>query len=325
MDKRALYNLLRLNYQEDPTLTVESWQVQDYRNFSLEDLFSQLKEINIHLDKPSFEIYVENTEDPEDLTQLLSEDVEDIKTQDQVYLLVFELWRRLASQKPSISLFCDELDRKIEEYDRGNQQSYSIVDLLFSLQQLLDENEDKTIDPKILFLSVIERCANDVESFLYDFISDQLEQNQKAYARDLIEGFEKYMSDPKWFLLLKLRLSIQEELPHVEFLMQELVEYLNENDLEFCFEVLDFVLQTDQVEYFFPLMKRMFLLCEKEGDFQDVLIELYQFLIDYDFVKQAKKVQKLVEKRRRILPEERIEKDDPALKDVLELVSNIAF
>ena len=128
MDKRALYNLLRLNYQEDPTLAVESWQVQDYRGFSLEDLFNQLKEINIHLDKPSFEIYVENTEDPEDLTQLLSEDVENIKTQDQVYLLVFELWRRLAARKPSVSLFCDELDRKIEEYDRGDQQSYSIVD-----------------------------------------------------------------------------------------------------------------------------------------------------------------------------------------------------
>ena len=92
MDKRALYNLLRLNYQEDPTLTVEPWQVLDYRDFSSEELFGQLKEINIHLDKPSFEMYIDNAQDPEDLTQILSEDLTDVRKQDQVYLLIFELW-----------------------------------------------------------------------------------------------------------------------------------------------------------------------------------------------------------------------------------------
>jgi hypothetical protein len=325
MDKRVLYNLLRLNYKEDSTLEIESWQVEDLRTNSDGELFEKLKQNKICLDKPTFNLYIENATSPEDLTYLLTEDIPEVHKQDQVYLLIFELWRRFAKDKPSISIFCDELDRKIEEYDLGDMQSYLIADILFALEQLLEENLTDDVDPRILFQSIVEKCANDVESFLYDFISDQLDQSQTSFAKELIEGFEKYCLRPKWFLLLKLRLSIQEETTLVDFMMQELMEYLQENELEFSFEVLDFILQTDQMEFFFPLIKQMLLICEKEADFQDILVELLQFLVDFDYQKQAKGVQKLLEKRKHITLHQKLERDDPDLKQALEIIQSASI
>ncbi len=54
IERRALYNLLRMNWINEPTLPVESWQVEDYRALSLPDLFGRLKDFNIQLERVSF-------------------------------------------------------------------------------------------------------------------------------------------------------------------------------------------------------------------------------------------------------------------------------
>ena len=91
---RALYNLLRISWLEDPDVKVKSWQVADYRSMSVEVLFGRLQELGIVLDEASFLAYAEGCDSPEDLVECLWVDEEDLDKQDASYLVLFELWRR---------------------------------------------------------------------------------------------------------------------------------------------------------------------------------------------------------------------------------------
>src|SRR5438128_2674617 len=114
IERRALYNSLRLNWLQDPAISVEPWQVEDYRSFSIEKIFEQLKQKNIHLNKASFVALAENADTPEDLTDdLLADSDLDAAAQDYIYLHIFELWRTLIPEKTCLSIFCDELDHQI--------------------------------------------------------------------------------------------------------------------------------------------------------------------------------------------------------------------
>ena len=56
------------------------------------------------------------------MAEALVED-ENAKREDRVYLLIFELWRRLASHKPSLSIFCDELDYIISRFEEDEDDN----------------------------------------------------------------------------------------------------------------------------------------------------------------------------------------------------------
>jgi len=43
-ERRALYNLLRLNWLRDPSVKVERWQVEDLRSVSTPDLLYRINE-----------------------------------------------------------------------------------------------------------------------------------------------------------------------------------------------------------------------------------------------------------------------------------------
>ena len=114
----ALYNLLKINWLEDPSIDVEAWQVEDYRKISYEELFERLEKLGISLTQESFFIYSENVSTPEQLLEFLWIHDDEAKEYDQAYLIIFELWRRLLPEKQSLSIFCDELDYRIELYDK---------------------------------------------------------------------------------------------------------------------------------------------------------------------------------------------------------------
>ena len=69
LERRALYNALRLNWLRDPNLAAEPWQVEDYRNMSLEAIFERLKLQDIELDRTSFLKAAEEFDTPEELTR----------------------------------------------------------------------------------------------------------------------------------------------------------------------------------------------------------------------------------------------------------------
>src|SRR5689334_10234204 len=146
---KALYNLLRMNWLEDPRLEVKPWQVEDYRKFTTEELFAKLQALGLNLSQKNFSAYAEDCDSPEDLAECLWIRDEDMEGYDKSYLLIFELWRRLFTDKQSLSIFCDELDYRIEK-----QNAEKIQESLTELEDILDENADQGENPQKVFKMV---------------------------------------------------------------------------------------------------------------------------------------------------------------------------
>jgi len=140
---RALYNLLQMNLKQNPNLEVESWQVDDYRSLSTSELFNRLEANQIFLDEKNFLLYVDECDSPEDLTDCLYLE-EDFIKHEQVFLLVFELWRRLVPQKQSLSLFVDQFDHLVEMYEEGRlENDEELQTAIETFQVILDDNLDE--------------------------------------------------------------------------------------------------------------------------------------------------------------------------------------
>lgn len=298
--RRALYNRLLSRFEENPALNVAAWQVRDYRSLSIEKIFVDLKNLGIEIDEESFFSYAETCETPEALSDTLTEEhPEESPVHDQVYLLIFELWRRLLPEKRSLSLFCDELDCQMELYDKGQLKNVeSLQDIVATLEQILDENIDEGDEPELVFSSICEGCAGDLESFLYSFISEQIEEENLVYATELTDGFEEFVEDSKWFDLLRVRILIVSDPEDASALLHSLIHELEEDkDLEFHFELIAFLVQEGQEETFMQVVENTIPLLKTEEDFQELLILCIDYYHYLDREDEEFAIQKIYEQR----------------------------
>lgn len=324
INRRALYNSLRMNWVIDPSIEVDSWQVEDYRSLTLDGIFERLEEREIYLDKTSFIAFAETVDTPEDLTDALTADMFlDAQVEDQVYLLVFELWRRLLPEKPCLSVFCDELDHQIHLYDRGQADNHeAIQDVLANLQVILDENTDEGADPVDALDCINQGCANDVETFLYDFIAEQIDNHNDSYAAELLEGFGHYAHDQRWFDFLRARLLSTQEPAEADRLVRHLVDdAAAEPELEFNLELLAFLVRVGDQTVFEKLVKQTVKLLKWEEDFQDVLSISADFYHRLDREQLEHRLQNLLEKREHIAQDKAFDSKDPQLAEFLKIVS----
>ena len=294
---KALYNLLRLNVREDPLIPHEPWAVEDLRSLSIEALFARLGKKGLVLDRPRFVGFAENSDTPEELTELLLADSADASTHDPVYLLLFELWRRLMPEKPSLSIFFDEFDHRIDLYDRDLLENDELIqDTLANLQEILEENVDAGVQPQEIFPSLEEESVHDIESFLYDYISDLLDSKNELYASELIEGFAPYMAEPSWFDLLRARLLSVSEVAEANQLVAQILK--KSPDLPLLFAILQFLSKAGDRELFVLAAKQALPLLETEEDFSEMLslVSHYYQLLDLDALDQA--VQRLMQRRK---------------------------
>lgn len=324
IQKRPLYNSLRMNWLIDPTLEVEAWQVENYREMSLPLLFSRLKQYGLEFDKESFCLLADEYETPEDLTdELLGNQVLEVEDEDRIYLLLFELWRRLETDKPCLSVFCDELDHQIFLYDQGKTDNVEgLQDALSNLQVILDESCDEGGDPLEVMESVNTGCANDIETFLYDFISEQIDNGNYSYAIELIDGFINYIEDDKWYEFLRVRILGHTDPEGASILIQQLAEEAcNDDDLSFNLEVLSEMVQEGDEESFVSLVKRSMPLIENEDDFQDLLNICTNYYCCQDLEEKEKALHQLLENRAQKAPTEKFFQDDPDLKRLFDIIS----
>jgi|694.fasta_scaffold05433_2 hypothetical protein len=322
-DRRALYNSLRMNWLLDTNLSVEPWQVEDYRTLSQEEIFARLNLHDLSLDKTSFLALSDQFDNPEDLTgHLLVDRDDDAVTQDQVYLLVFELWRRLLPEKPCISIFCDELDHQIFMYDSGRiENTESIQDAIANLAVVLDENADQGNEPEVVFETICAGCANDLESFLYDFISEQIEEGNHTYATELLDDFSDYVQDVKWFEFLRAKLVGAHDEEGANQLVHEMIhDVTSEPDFEYYIEVLAYMVQAGQEADFLYLVRKTVPLLECEEDFQDLLTICADFYhrLDQEGVEAA--IQAILQKRAKNSFETVIDFKDPDIAELFKVM-----
>lgn len=300
IQKHALYHLLRLNSLKDPTLNVQEWQIEDYRALSLEELFARLEKLGIYLNRLSFTAHADECDSPEELVEVLSQD-EDINAEqeDKIYLIVFELWRRLMADKPSLSIFCDELDHQIALYDQGNEESMeALQDAIDNFFKILDENVDEGLDPNEAFERVSAYCANDIRSFIYDYIQNQIDDSNESYAKDVLEEARPYLKEDKWFKLLEARLSVKWPPAVVQEYIERIIEDdLGDNDLSFNFDLLDLIIIAGPHGLFYRVVEATIPLLESEEDFQDLLSICLDYYLRIDQSAHEKAIDEILRKR----------------------------
>lgn len=323
MERRALYNSLRMNALLDPQSSYEQWQIEDYRALSLEDLFLRLEKLGLKMDKTIFSNLAERYETPEDLSDSIAKEL-DPEEDDKVYLIIFELWRRLVPEKQSLSIFCDELDYRIQKYDAGlPEANEGVEDSLANLEMILDENSDNGANPQELFHSVLAGCANDVENFLYDFIQEHIEHQNFTYASELIEGFLPYVSDTKWLEFFKAQALFESDREAAIKIMEQLMKGKNKNaDLELNLEMLAFLSKSGEEKLFKSLAKQTIPLLEVEEDFQDFASITADFCHYSDKDEKEKEVLELIEKRVKIPPNTPFQEEDLQAKELLKILNN---
>lgn len=299
LEGRALYNLLRMNWLEDRTLAAAPWQIEDYRELSTGELLSRLKKLGISLAEESFLAYAENVETPEELADCLWVSEEDLQGYDQAYLLLFELWRRLLPHRQALSIFCDELDRLIALYDKGELfNEEPLQKALVELENILDTAVDDGAQPKEAFHLVTQLCAHDLERFLYDYIADQIDESNNLTASELIDGFYEYISNTNAFAFLRARLFAASDLEETNAMLRRLLEQLEEEpDLDLLFEIASFLVHTGDANLFVHAVKQAVPLLKVEEEFQELLLIVSDYYRCLDQEDKEKLVQQMLSGR----------------------------
>lgn len=323
IQRRALFNSLRYNWLADPSTRVQPWQVEDYRALSQEELFSRLEKKELILDRTSFTALAENVDSPEELCEHLLADFNFSPVdQDQIYLLIFELWRRFVNEKPCLSIFCDELDYQISAYDHGQiKHIEDIQDAIANLEVVLDENTDEGADPIEVFEMVSQCCANDLETFLYDFIAEQIDHHNYSYAADLLESFGMFVKDASWFNFLRCRLLSHADPESSNELVKKVIQDIKkQQDLDLGLELLSFLANGGDPDLFRTLAKQVVSMLETEEDFQELLAicaDYYHFL-DQDQEEQL--IQQILKNRPQNNLESLLQPKDDKVKEFLKII-----
>lgn len=271
LQTKALYNLLRLNAEHDPTFSCEAWQIENMRVLSSESLFERLQNLGLILDDKRFHSYGSEADSPEELTELLVEEEADQRVHDHIYLLLFELWRRRFPEKQTLSIFCDELDHQMDLYESSELVSdESLQDALANLVDILDEHVDEGADPKKIFVRINQYCANDLVQFLFDYISDLLDTDSLLYASELIDDFEPYLSGLPWMEFLTIRLLALSDPIAANVQMAKLLKK-KEMPLGLLIELLRFQVTYGEKELFFALLQSMAPLIKTSEELHEVL------------------------------------------------------
>jgi hypothetical protein len=318
IQRKALYNSLRMNWLRDSSVAVEPWQIEDYRSLNIDGVFLRLKELGYDLDQKHFLVYVEEFETPEDLSDSFCEEIDDAQLADKVYLLLFEAWRRLVHDKPCLSVFCDEVDFQIFHYDQGDTADLEdLEDVIASLQAVLDENVDQGIDPHDAFDLLLAESANDIEAFIVDYICDQFDNDNERYASDLIDGFYDYVTDLRWFDFLKLRILNTVDPVEADSQFDLFVEDLAEDtDLELLLEALTFSTQLGDSKAFMKLLDIAVRNLDDKEDFLELLSLCSEYCYSQDDEDTGALLENIHQARSEISSERPFTQSDPDLAEL---------
>lgn len=321
---RALFNALRINYRDGKRDDVPAWQVEDYRIVPRESLFTRLEGFNIHFTEESFAACIEEYDSPEELLTYLVEDADET-VQQQVYLLLFELWRRFGDEKLTLSVFCDELDYVIEDYEDEEEGSRErLFECLEELEDILDDSVDQGTDPRVAFQTLKSYCCHDIEAFLYDFISDDIDKGHETYPSELIDSFTPYFDYPEWLELLRMRLIAACDFDEAAIIYDRFVEVLEkENDLGLYIEVLKYLTYVNDRKEYFSAFDAALKLVKTEGDLDELIENAIDYLHDADPAQEEVLLELLAE-RAEVDPSALVKKTGSSIKTLKSVMKQSA-
>ncbi len=296
---RALYNLLSMNVKRHPQLDVEPWQVDNYREMSEKILFSRLNELGISLSKHEFLLAVDKVETPEELTEQLYQGHEFVCHQ-QIFLCLFELWRRFVCHKRPLSIFCDALDHLIEQYEEGNLACEGdLEEILVAWQGILEDHVDDGGNQAEALPLFAEFSCHDLERFIYEYIAHKIDLEDDLYASELLEGFYDFVQTPQWFDFLRVRLVFNVEREEGKVLVERLIEAEKEtSNLQLLFEVLHFLIYAGELDLFYSVFRRAFNRITNLAQLHEWLLIASEYMNCSEQFTKEEEINQLIEKKR---------------------------
>lgn len=315
--EKALYNLLRFNWLNDPSLEVQSWQVDNYRSLDQKKLFDRLDQLGIVLDEAQFRLYAEESDTPEELlSQLWAGKEENGEAQDQAYLILFELWRRLLPERETLTIFCDALDNRIFNYAKEGTVE-GIDELLVRLEDILDSYVDSGENPKKVFQAISSSCACDIERFLFEYIMDLIDSSEGMLASEIIDGFYEYVADPKRFEFLRIHLFADVDPQETALLLGQLVESLDKaGHFDLLLEIARFLVSFGQDPLYRQIIIKALSWMETEEEFIEILNNLQDYFCCLDQDDKRDLVEEILKKRAHHNPESKIHLEDQDIEKV---------
>ncbi len=323
LQRKAVYNLLQINLDriesgELKIADLEPWQLENYRQQSTDDLLARLSHLGLAFDDRDFLKRASSFEEPEEMVDAVAAS-DDPREKDHLFLVLFELWRRLIPERRTLSIFCDELDYQMTRHDLGDPSE--IQDYLAYLQELLEENVDAGLDPSEAYEEIKTYLANDVTSFLFEFILTQIDEGNPGYAHDLLEGYAPYLSDELWFEYLQARLEYLDCPAKGGAVLTSVVEHVDEEtSITLIEEMLYFLVETENHALFDPLAQKMIGKIELEEDFKEFLEICYLHFKHIEADEAAEGVSHIFHERTTIEGDRPLSSKDPHLKKVRTLL-----
>lgn len=308
---KAYFNWVRLKWEHMPSYPVEPWQVEDYRDFTIETLFEKLASLGLTLTEENFLLVAENYQSPEELTHYLWSKKEN---EFPIYLILFELWRRLLPEKDSLSIFCDEFDNRMRLYLKDPTHDHGLSNSLQRLQEILEESTDLGDSPRAIFTTLSRHVAHDLEGFLFDYITDQIDARNDLEAAELLKSFYPFVAGIMSFNFLSARLLILIDAHEGNLAFIKLLEHLSESpDLDLLLEIAAFLIHHGDPHLFQKAARLSVDHLKTEEDLQELLAIIADYCHFVEKDREEEKIQAVFKKRLEKETEAPVKTTDPDL------------
>ncbi len=311
LHRRAVYNMVHLpdavNVDE-----LEPWQKENYRTLKDSTLFMRLQDCGITI--PNLKMFSQlaaEFESPDEMADELA------PHDDQIYLLLFELWRRHLPDQRCPSVFCDELDYQIGCFEKDElERQDEIEEIVDYLEQILDDHVDEGAEPRAVYQAFQQHCAHNLDQFLYSYTATQIDLGNTEYAYDLIEGFYRYIDEPLFFDFLLARIAIIQNREEGTAYLTKLLKKVKRLDL--AEEILIYLAQEHNHSLFCQLVAKTTALLENEASFKE-LLDLC--ILHYDELNlNTSELQAMIVKRSSFSPESLLDQNDADVKELKKLM-----
>lgn len=293
---KAYFNWLRLTKKNNSLTEKDQWKIENYRGLPTKTLFKRLTDLGFSLSLKKITSLVDSFKTPEELSDHLCKNA-DIKF--QVYLLIFEIWRRTFPNKICLSIQTDELDHLMSLYQKDPDSiGQMLQNSLESFKRFMEEYVDEGISPIIAFNILNRYLAHDLEEFLYDFISDQIKFHHYTEAEELLNIFGNCGLEKLWIDFFKAQLLIINNVAEGNKALSSLLDQLsNKLDIDLLLEIASFLVHRGNPYLFQRTCLLILTHLKKEEEFQDLLAIIADYCFSLDKEKEEKEIQKIFQDR----------------------------
>ena len=198
---KSYYNELRYDWEDGEIAddAVEGWEVLNYREISDEELLEMLSNEGIDSNPAYLEELIADCESPEEATELLiAERNGSLEIPDRLYLIVFELWRRLFPERVTMSILCDNLDYMAEGQHTLNLMSLfnasTSEDTIDLFIEALEGSDLSKISPQERWDLIQSNCACDLESVISDYLLETVEADPELISEQY-KALKPYLTE----------------------------------------------------------------------------------------------------------------------------------